>query len=254
MVGRLEGKVCIITGSGGAIGRASALLFAREGAQVVGCDISAEAGAATVEAVRANGGTMTSLHPCDITKADQCQALVDFAVGEFGRLDILFNNAGKLYYAWLDDAPSTDFWYQTIDQELNLTFLMTRAAWPQLTARGGAIVNMASTAGWIAFEVLGGLAHCAAKGGVLAMTRQLAMEGRKHGVRANSISPGVIKTPGNEARFADPVWAAPMLQKIMRGSPGQPAEIAAVALFLASDESAFVNGADIIADGGMTAW
>ena len=254
MSGRLDSKVCIVTGAGGAIGRVSALSFAREGARVVGCDISSVEGEKTATMVRDAGGEMVSLQPCNLTRPEECQALVDFALGHYGRIDVLFNNAGKVQFSWLDDAPSTDFWFQTINNELNLTFLLTRAAWPELTKRGGAIVNMASTAGWIAFEVLGGLAHCAAKGGVLAMTRQLAMEGRKHGLRANSISPGVIKTPGNEARFADPVWAGPMLKKIMRGSPGRPEEIAAVALFLASDESSFVNGADIIVDGGMTAW
>jgi NAD(P)-dependent dehydrogenase (short-subunit alcohol dehydrogenase family) len=254
LAGRLDGKVCIITGSGGAIGRASALQFAREGAHVVGCDISEEAGSATVALVRQEGGDIVSFQPCDLTKEADCAGLVEFAIGQFGQIDVLFNNAGKLYYAWLDDNPDTEFWYKTIDQELNLGFLMVRAAWKELIRRQGVIINMASTAGWITFKPLGGIAHCAAKGGVLGMTRHLAMEGRHHGIRANSISPGVVKTPGNEARFADPQWAAPMLEKIMRGEPGRPEEIAAVAVFLASNESSFVNGADIIVDGGMTAW
>ena len=255
MAGRLKDKICVITGSGGAIGRASALLFAREGALVVGCDVSAEGAEATVEAVRAQGGSMVSLHPCDLTRFEECERLVAFAVAQHGRIDVLFNNAGKARFAFLDDPATTnDFWYQTIDQELTLGFLLTRAAWPELTKRGGTIVNTASTAAWICFEVLGGIAHNAAKGGVLAMTRHLALEGRKHNIRANSISPGVVKTPNNEARFADPAWAAPMLKKLLRGEPGRPEEIAAVALFLASDESSFVNGADIIADGGMTIW
>ncbi|MDB5582983.1 MAG: oxidoreductase [Bradyrhizobium sp.] len=253
MSGRLEGKVCIITGSGGSIGRASALTFAREGARVVGADVS-ESGGETVEAVRAAGGEMVSLHPCDLTKSDACQKLIDFALEHYGQIDVLFNNAGKAHFAWLDDAPETDFWYNTIDQELNITFLMTRAAWPALSKAGGAIVNTASTAGWISFEVLGGLAHNAAKGGILAMTRQLAMEGRKHGIRANSISPGVTINQTTGRLFEDPAWREPMLKKVMRGTPGKPEEIANVALFLASDESSFVNGADIIADGGMTAW
>lgn len=251
---RLKNKVCIITGSGGAIGSASALRFAAEGAKVVGSDISAEANAATAAKVAAAGGEMATFDPCDLTDAAQCQALADFAIETYGRIDVLFNNAGKVAYAWLDDAPSSDFWYSTIDGELNLVFLMTRAAWPGLSKSGGTIVNMASTAGWLSYEALGGLAHCAAKGGVLAMTRQLAMEGRKHGIRANSISPGVISTPSTEAKAKDPAWADLMLRKIMRGSMGKPEEIAAVAAFLASDDSSFINGADIVADGGIAAW
>jgi NAD(P)-dependent dehydrogenase (short-subunit alcohol dehydrogenase family) len=131
---------------------------------------------------------------------------------------------------------------------------VTKAAWAELTRRRGIIVNIASIAGWIAFKVLGGLAHCAAKGGVITMTRQLAMEGRRYGIRANSLSPGPLLTPTTSALFRDPAWGGPMLEKIMRGAPGRPEEIAAVGLFLASEDSSFVNAADIIADGGATAW
>lgn len=219
----------------------------------MGCDISEEAGQKTLDMVCAAGGSMESMHPCDITDPAQANALVDLAVQRFGRLDVLFNNAGKAYFNWIEDLTHEE-WRKTIDQELSLVFVLSQAAWPVLAERGGAIVNTASTAGWISFKVLGGLAHCAAKGGVIAMTRQLAMEGRHHGIRANSISPGTIETPTTSRLFQDPEWAGPMLSKIMRGTPGQPEEVAAVALFLASDESSFVNGADIIVDGGMTAW
>jgi NAD(P)-dependent dehydrogenase (short-subunit alcohol dehydrogenase family) len=253
MTRRLENKVCIITGAGGGIGSASAVRFAREGALIVGCDIDPEGAQRTVEQVRSTGGAMVSLHPCDLTNAKQCKSLVDFAIAEFGRIDVLFNNAGKVYFNWIEQL-SHEEWTQTIDHELNLVFLLTQAAWPELSKRGGAIVNTASTSGWITFKNLGGLAHCAAKAGVIAMTRQLAMEGRKYNIRANSISPGVVESPATRERFQDPVWRAQMTEKVMRGSPGRPEEIANVALFLASDESSFVNAADIIADGGMTAW
>ncbi|MDB5582976.1 MAG: oxidoreductase protein [Bradyrhizobium sp.] len=251
---RLDGKVCIITGSGGAIGRASAVLFAEQGATVVGCDISAEAGARTQAEVAALGGKMVSLHPCDLTLPEQCTALVDLALDRFGRIDVLFNNAGKTYFRWLDDEPSPEFWYRNINEELNLAFLLTRAAWPSLAGSAGTIINTASTAGWITSRGPGGVAHSAAKGAILAMTRQLAMEGRKHGIRANSVSPGTIVNERTAVMFEDPAWAKPILSRIMRGTPGQPHEIAAVALFLASDDSSFVNGADIVADGGMSIW
>ncbi len=253
MAGRLEGKVCIITGSGGAIGCASALMFAREGALVVGCDVVPEGAEQTVKEVRAAGGEMESLHPCNLTDPVDCKKLVDLAVSRYDRLDVLFNNAGKAYYGWIDD-PSDEFWFKTLNEELSIGFLLSRAAWPALSERGGAIVNTASTAGWIGFKVLPGIAHSAAKGGVIAMTRHLAMEGRHHGIRANSISPGVIETPSTRAKSEDSEWFNSMNAKIMRGAFGKPEEVAAVALFLASDESSFVNAADIIVDGGMTAW
>jgi NAD(P)-dependent dehydrogenase (short-subunit alcohol dehydrogenase family) len=250
---RLAGKTCVITGTGGALGRATASLFVREGAKVVGCDINAESALETLRAVEADGGEMVSLQPCDLTVATDAAALIDFAVAHYGQLDVLVNNAGRVHFGWIEDLAQEQ-WQRTIDGELNQVFLVTKSAWPQLTKRKGVIVNIASTAGWMAFKVLGGLAHCAAKGGVIAMTRQLAMEGRKYGVRANSISPGPLVTPVTRALFDDPAWGGPMTEKIMRGTPGRPEEIAAVALFLASDESSFVNAADIIADGGTTAW
>jgi NAD(P)-dependent dehydrogenase (short-subunit alcohol dehydrogenase family) len=253
MAGRLNGKTCVITGSGGGIGGAAARLFAREGARIVGADLNPDAGQATLEAVHAAGGEMVSLHPCDLTDPAQCEALVQLALDTYGGLDVLFNNAGKAHFGWIEDLTH-EAWHKTIDAELSHVFVLTKAAWPALSQHGGAIISTASTAGWITFEVLGGLAHCAAKGGIIAMTRQLALEGRKHGIRANSISPGVIESPATRDKFKDPDWAAPMLRKILRGTPGQPEEIAQVALFLASDESSFVNGADIIADGGMTIW
>lgn len=253
MTRRLESKVCIVTGSGGAIGHASCLRFAEEGAWVVGSDISEEGAQRTLEEVRAAGGTMISVAPYDLTDPAQCKALVDRAVAEYGRVDVLFNNAGKVYFNWIEDLTA-DEWAKTISQELDIVFSMTKATWPELVKSGGTIVNTASTAGWITFKPLGGLAHSAAKGGVIALTRQLAMEGRAHGIRANSVSPGFVATPSSKRLLQDPALAKPMVEKIMRGTPGRPVEIANVALFLASEESTFVNGADIIADGGTTAW
>lgn len=254
MTGRLDGKVCIITGSGGAIGRASAIMFAREGAKVVGCGVRPENAQETLDLVRSAGGEMVSLHPgCDLSEPENCERLVALAIEQYGQIDVLFNNAGNSRFGWIEDFSHED-WQAAIKSELDVVFNMSKAAWSELSKSGGTIVNTASTNGYIAYEVLGALVHTAAKGAIIAMTRQLAMEGRKHGIRANSLSPGVVETPITRNLLDQPQWGDPMLRKIMRGRPGQPEEIAAVALFLASDESSFVNGADILVDGGTTAW
>ena len=252
-MGRLANKVCLITGSGGSIGCAAALWFAREGACVVGCDVNAAAGEETVAKVHAAGGNMVSLQPCNLTKAGDCQQLVDFALEHFGRIDVLFNNAGAAYFGWLPEL-SADDWHRTINEEVNLVFLLTQAAWPELVKTGGVIINTASVSAWLSYKVLPAIAHTAAKGAVLAMTRQLAMEGAPNGIRANSISPGLIETNPTRTLLADEDWSKTMLDKIMLGRPGTPEEVAAVAIFLASDESSFITGADIRVDGGTTAW
>src|SRR6202048_1697688 len=224
---RLLGKVCIITGTGGSIGRESALAFAPEGALVVGCGLHVDDAEATVEAVRAAGGTMVSLQPCDLSKPIDCQALVDFAVRTFGRIDVLFNNAAMAYFNWLEDI-SDEEWDRNRREEVDLAFFLTRAAWPHLKASHGVVVNTASLTALMSFKNLGSLAHTTAKAGIIAMTRQLAMEGRVHGIRANSISPGVIETNQTReplkdrgrgtcwARRCSVAWAGP------RRSPTSP--------------------------------
>jgi NAD(P)-dependent dehydrogenase (short-subunit alcohol dehydrogenase family) len=253
MSNRLEGKVCIITGVGGSMGREAALTFAREGALVVGCDLHIEAGEGTVEAVRAAGGTMVSRHPCDLTKPSDCKALVDLAVSTFGRIDVLFNNAAMAYFNWLEDITDEE-WDRNRREEVDLVFLLTRAAWPHLKASRGVIVNTASLTVLMSFKNLGSLAHTTAKAGIIGMTRQLAMEGRDHGIRANSISPGVIETNQTREQLKDPEWASYMLGKTLLGRLGRPEEVAKVALFLASDDSSYVTGVDIVVDGGMKVW
>jgi NAD(P)-dependent dehydrogenase (short-subunit alcohol dehydrogenase family) len=250
---RLSRKVCVITGTGGSMGRAAARAFAREGASVVGCDLNVYEAQATVEMVRSEGGAMVSLQPCHLTKPADCRALVDFAVSTYGRIDVLFNNAAMAYFNWLEDI-SDEEWDRDRREEVDLVFFLTRAAWPHLKASHGVVVNTGSLNGLMSFKTLGSLAHTTAKAGIIAMTRQLAMEGREHGIRANSISPGLIETNQTREQLKDPEWAGYMLGKTLLGRLGRPEEVATVALFLASDDSSYVTGVDIVVDGGMKVW
>jgi NAD(P)-dependent dehydrogenase (short-subunit alcohol dehydrogenase family) len=253
MAGRLADKVCLITGTGGSIGRAAALVFAREGAHVVGSDANATTAQATVELVAAQGGSMVSQHPCYLTNPDECRTLVERAIGEFGRIDVLFNNAAMAYFNWIEDITDEE-WNRDLREEIDLVFFLTRAAWPHLKASHGVIVNTASLNGQLSFKTLGSLAHTTAKAGIIGMTRQLAMEGREHGIRANSLSPGLIETNQTREQLKDPEWAGPILGKTLLGRLGQPEEVADVALFLACSESSYVTGVDIVVDGGMKVW
>ena len=193
--GRLAGKTALITGTGSGQGRAAALLFAREGARVVGCDLNLEGAAETVKVVAEAGGEMVSLHPCDLTDPAQAAAVVQLAIDTYGGFEVLYNNAGTARAAWIGEMTWEDFSF-TIDHEVNLIFYVVSAAWTHLIGRGGAsIINTGSVSGSRVYKALPGFAHSAAKGAVLGMTRQMAMEGGPHNVRANSLSPGLIEVP-----------------------------------------------------------
>jgi NAD(P)-dependent dehydrogenase (short-subunit alcohol dehydrogenase family) len=253
MSGRLSRKVCVITGTGGSIGRATALAFAREGASVVGCDVTVEPAESTVGMVRGAGGEMVSKHPCHLDDPADCKALVELALGTFGRVDVLFNLAATSYFNWLEDITDEE-WDRARRGEVDLVFYLTRAAWPHLKASGGVVVNMASLNASLSFKLLPSLAHTTNKAGIIGMTRQLAMEGREHGIRANSISPGLIESNATRDQLKDREWADAMLAKSLLGRLGRPEEVANVALFLASEESSYVTGVDIVVDGGMNVW
>jgi NAD(P)-dependent dehydrogenase (short-subunit alcohol dehydrogenase family) len=251
---RLDKKICLITGTGGSIGRAAALKFAAEGASIVGCDVNANAAQETLDAVLAAGGTMASMQPCDLTDAAECTRFIDFALGLHGGFDVLYNNAAMAYFGWMNEL-TPEMFMRTMIEEVNIVFLLCRAAWPHLIERGKAsIINTASAAAHQPNAVVPGVAHSSAKAAVWSMTRQLAMEGGKYQVRANSISPGPVVSNQTRAYLEDPAFWGVMGQKIMLERPGQPDDVANCAVFLASDESSWITGADIRVDGGMTAW
>jgi len=251
VTGRLEGRVALISGTGGGQGRAAALRFAADGAIVVGCDVSGAADTETVRLVTEAGGVMTTM-VCDLGDPAEAQAWVDRAVSDHGRIDVVYNNASAAKFGSISDLSIED-WRFTIRNELDLVFLTTKFAWPHLAKRGGAIVNVASTAGWQGSRGNGTVAHNATKGGVIAMTRQMALEGAPLGIRANSISPGYIITPGTRAFAENPAVRAQLTNSIPLGRPGEPEDVVGMAAFLASDEAAFITGTDIIIDGGTTA-
>jgi NAD(P)-dependent dehydrogenase (short-subunit alcohol dehydrogenase family) len=247
-MGRLDGKVALITGAGSGIGKASALLFAEEGAKVGVIERQAEAGAEVVAAIEAAGGEALFVKT-DVADAEQMAAAVEAVVERFGGLDVLYNNAGG---ATPGDGKVTEialeeFW-RTISVDLLGTFLGCRFALPVMAERGGgSIINTTSIRALIG--TAGADAYTAAKGGVLTLTKALALQWAPQNIRVNAVSPGVVLSERVRGMLRDD---DPLVKKSLLG-PGEPEDVAQLALFLASDESARITGAIMPVDSGATA-
>jgi NAD(P)-dependent dehydrogenase (short-subunit alcohol dehydrogenase family) len=251
---RLANKVALITGGTSGIGEATALLFAREGAEVTITGRSEQRGQAVVRRIREAGDAAMFIRT-DVRLADDCRRAVDETIRTFGRLDILFNNAG-VYYAHTAVECTEEEWDLQIDVNLKGTFLMSKYALPGMIAQGsGNIINNSS--GW---GLVGGdkaVAYCASKGGVVNLTKAMAIDHGRQGIRVNCICPGDVETPmlPEDARFRGMKWEDYLAGCASRpmGRIGTADEIARVALFLASDDSSFMTGAVIAVDGGGVA-
>jgi NAD(P)-dependent dehydrogenase (short-subunit alcohol dehydrogenase family) len=248
----LKGKVALITGAASGIGRATAELFAQEGAVVVVADVTDAAGQAVADAICAKGGRASFIH-ADVSHERDVEAMVHVALAEYGRLDVLFNNAGIEG----DQAPITEItdeaWERIIRINLKGTFLgLKHGIKAMLRTGGGAIINNASVAGLVGFPAIA--AYCASKGGVVQLTKAAALEYATQGVRVNCVCPGIIETAMVERFTQDNPEALAGLQALEPvGRVGQPREVAELALFLASERSSFLTGAAVPVDGGFVA-
>ena len=250
---RLKDKVALITGAGSGIGRQSALLFSREGAAILAVDVNEQAAADTVAEIRKNGGKAI---PCkaDVSKARDCEQMVAAAEREYGRLNVLFNNAG-IMHAKDDDAISTDesVWDLTMDVNAKGVFLGCKYGIPALRrAGGGSVINTASFVARLG-AATPQIAYTASKGAVLAMTRELAVIHARQNIRVNALSPGPLKTELLMSFLNTEEKKQRRLVHLPMGRFGEAQEIAQAALWLASDESSYVTGTEFLVDGGLTA-
>jgi NAD(P)-dependent dehydrogenase (short-subunit alcohol dehydrogenase family) len=250
---RLQDKVAIITGAGGGMGRTAALMFAGQGAKVVAAEFNAAAGEETVRLVRETGGE-ASFIKVDVSREADAKAMVDHAVATYGRVDALYNNAGIMPEADHSVVDTeVDVWDQVMAVNVRGVFLGCKFAIPQMVDQGsGSIINIASFVALVGCSVPQD-AYTASKGALLSLTRSLAVQFGPNGVRTNAICPGPVETPLlMEWLVKDEEAKRIRLARNPTGRFGKPEEIVHMAIYLASDESRWTNGAQLVVDGGIT--
>jgi NAD(P)-dependent dehydrogenase (short-subunit alcohol dehydrogenase family) len=248
---RLAGKVALISGGARGMGAAEARLFAREGARVVVADVLEAEGQAVAAEVNAGGGQSVFVR-LDVTSESDWGQAIALAVSRFGALNVLINNAGIGGSSRVEDTTA-EAWDRVMDVNAKGVFLGTKAAIPAMRrAGGGSIVNIASQLGLVGMDD-SSPQYTASKGAVRLLTKTTALQYAREGIRCNSVHPGPILTPMTEHRRADPVVYKRMLSRIPLGRYGEAEEVAYAVLYLASDESAFVTGSELVIDGGWTA-
>jgi NAD(P)-dependent dehydrogenase (short-subunit alcohol dehydrogenase family) len=250
---RLEGKVALITGGASGMGRVASELFAAEGASVVLTDVNDGAGTKTASGIEANGGRAAYVH-ADVASEADARGMVDAALDRFGRLDILYNNAGVM----LPEDGSVDstdeaIWDLTLSVNVKGVAFGCKYGIPaMLRTGGGSIINVASFVAWLG-AATSQTAYTASKGAVLAMTREIAVEYARKGIRCNALCPGPIETPLLMQLLSDEAKRQRRFVHIPMGRLGRAEELAKAALFLASDDASFMTGSSLIVDGGITA-
>jgi NAD(P)-dependent dehydrogenase (short-subunit alcohol dehydrogenase family) len=248
----LQDKVAIVTGGSSGIGRATALLFAREGARVVVADMNDATGQAVVEEIRRGGGD-AFFQRVDVRQEEDCAALVEVTLGHYGQLDIAFNNAGISGATGLVENQKLEHWRNVLDVNLTGVFNCMVHELRAMKSRGGSIINTASIMGLQG--TAGASAYSASKHGVIGLTRSAALEYGKYNVRINALCPGFVETPmiiGEHSEF-DPQALTAMLKTIPQRRLGEPSQQAEMVLWLASDKSSYATGGHFVVDGGYSA-
>lgn len=253
---RFDGRVVLISGTGGGQGRVAAVSFAKEGATVLGTDVNEDRSRETTHLVRAAGGRMESIEPLDLAVPGDAARWAQYAVDKWGRIDVLYNNAAGLRLQRFGEG-TVEAWDFTIRNELTIAYVAASAVWPTMVSqRRGVIVSVASASGHRETNVFPSAAHGVANAGIIALSRTIAAEGAPHGIRAVSLSPGWVDNPSAPSRNSPDVAMRTMYERVHPSIPlrrhAEMQEVVNAALFLASDDASYITGTDLLVDGGMT--